>query len=158
MLSRVLGTGGYAEVKLGVDTETGKEYAVKQIKREAIELNNMKEQLEREVKLMKLLDHENVVKLYEVLQSARTIYLILEFVPGGELFDKIVTGNVDEETGRKYFQQLIVGVYYCHKRRVAHRDLKPENLLLDSNVCTPYCGHIVVTQRGIKINKKNRIT
>ncbi|KAF5182108.1 Non-specific serine/threonine protein kinase [Thalictrum thalictroides] len=82
---------------------------------------------------MKLIKHPNVVQLFEVLASKTRIYIVLEFVDGGELFDKIVNnGRLKEDDARRYFQQLINAVDYCHSRGVYHRDLKPENLLLDS--------------------------
>eukprot|EP00252_Welwitschia_mirabilis_P021837 TRINITY_DN571_c0_g1_i1.p1 TRINITY_DN571_c0_g1~~TRINITY_DN571_c0_g1_i1.p1 ORF type:complete len:378 (-),score=95.30 TRINITY_DN571_c0_g1_i1:503-1636(-) len=82
---------------------------------------------------MKLIKHPNVIQLYEVMASKTKIYLVMEFVSGGELFDKIVNyGRLKEDEARRYFQQLINAVDYCHSRGVYHRDLKPENLLLDS--------------------------
>ncbi|XP_021889567.1 CBL-interacting serine/threonine-protein kinase 9 isoform X2 [Carica papaya] len=81
---------------------------------------------------MKLIKHPNVIKIIEVLASKTKIYIVLEFVDGGELFDKIAKhGKLKEEEARRYFQQLIDAVDYCHSRGVYHRDLKPENLLLD---------------------------
>nr|XP_019705616.1 CBL-interacting protein kinase 9 isoform X3 [Elaeis guineensis] len=89
--------------------------------------------IKREISTMKLIKHPNVVQLYEVMASKTKIYIVLEFVNGGELFDKIVKhGRLKEDEARRYFQQLINAVDYCHSRGVYHRDLKPENLLLDS--------------------------
>ncbi|XP_071920548.1 CBL-interacting serine/threonine-protein kinase 23-like isoform X13 [Coffea arabica] len=83
---------------------------------------------------MKLIRHPNVIRMFEVMASKTKIYIVLEFVTGGELFDKIATkGRLKEDEARKYFQQLINAVDYCHSRGVCHRDLKPENLLLDAN-------------------------
>eukprot|EP00741_Cyanophora_paradoxa_P008700 tig00001371_g8422.t1 len=83
---------------------------------------------------MKLVRHKHVVGLREVLASRTKIFIVLELVTGGELFDKIVAqGRLDEQTARSYFQQLVSGVEYCHKQGVCHRDLKPENLLLDTD-------------------------
>eukprot|EP01061_Rhynchopus_euleeides_P011322 TRINITY_DN20895_c0_g3_i3.p1 TRINITY_DN20895_c0_g3~~TRINITY_DN20895_c0_g3_i3.p1 ORF type:complete len:236 (+),score=86.05 TRINITY_DN20895_c0_g3_i3:281-988(+) len=131
-LDKTLGSGAFSKVKLGIDTETAKNYAIKIIDKEQLQREHMEEQLKREIAVMKLLDHENVVKLYEVLQTQRHIYLVLEVVTGGELFDRIVAAKrFDEKTARGFFQQLILGLYYCHTQQVAHRDLKPENLLLD---------------------------
>ena len=94
----------------------------------------MEEQLKREIAVMKLLKHDNIVQLKEVLHTQKHIYLILELITGGELFDKIVEAKkFDEATARKYFQQLVLGIYYCHQQGIAHRDLKPENLLVDGN-------------------------
>ncbi|MCL7030707.1 hypothetical protein MKW94_030132, partial [Papaver nudicaule] len=88
--------------------------------------------IKREISTMKLIKHPNVVQLHEVMASKTKIYLVLEFVNGGELFDKIVHyGRLKEDEARRYFHQLINAVDYCHSRGVYHRDLKPENLLLD---------------------------
>lgn len=83
---------------------------------------------------MKLIRHPNVIRMFEVMASKTKIYIVMEFVTGGELFDKIATrGRLKEDEARQYFQQLINAVDYCHSRGVYHRDLKPENLLLDVN-------------------------
>ncbi|KAL3585439.1 hypothetical protein D5086_012306 [Populus alba] len=90
--------------------------------------------IKREISTMKLIRHPNVVRMYEVMASKTKIYIVLEFVTGGELFDKIASkGRLKEDEARKYFQQLINAVDYCHSRGVYHRDLKPENLLLDAS-------------------------
>ena len=83
---------------------------------------------------MKLVHHKSIVKLMEVLASRTKIFIVIELVTGGELFDKIVSaGRLDEDKARFYFRQLVDGVEYCHNKGVCHRDLKPENLLLDEN-------------------------
>ncbi|KAG6663738.1 hypothetical protein CIPAW_02G044300 [Carya illinoinensis] len=93
----------------------------------------MRLELKREISIMKLIKHPNVVKLFEVMASKSKIYIVLEFVGGGELFDQIAKHRrLKEDEARRYFQQLINAVDYCHSRGVYHRDLKPENLLLDS--------------------------
>ncbi|KAK7819687.1 cbl-interacting serine/threonine-protein kinase 3 [Quercus suber] len=92
-----------------------------------------KYEIRREIATMKLIKHPNVVRLYEVMGSKTKIFIVMEFVTGGELFDKIVNhGRMREDEARRYFQQLINAVDYCHSRGVYHRDLKPENLLLDA--------------------------
>ncbi|KAK4741951.1 hypothetical protein SAY87_025539 [Trapa incisa] len=89
--------------------------------------------IEREIGTMKLIQHPNVVQLYEVMGSKTKIFIVMEFVNGGELFEKIVNhGRMREDEARSYFQQLIHAVDYCHSRGVYHRDLKLENLLLDA--------------------------
>ncbi|KAL0370760.1 UNVERIFIED_CONTAM: CBL-interacting serine/threonine-protein kinase [Sesamum angustifolium] len=89
--------------------------------------------IKREISIMSRLSHPHIVRLFEVLATKRKIYFILEFVKGGELFAKVAKGRFSEDLGRKYFQQLISAVSYCHIRGVYHRDLKPENLLLDES-------------------------
>ncbi|KAM3281731.1 CBL-interacting serine/threonine-protein kinase 9 isoform X3 [Capsicum chacoense] len=91
------------------------------------------EQIKREISTMKLIRHPNVVRIFEVMASKTKIYIVLEYVHGRELFDEIDRqGKLKEDEARRYFQQLINAVDYCHSRGVYHRDLKPENLLLDS--------------------------
>jgi len=131
-LGKTLGKGTFSKVKYGVDVETNAAFAIKIIDKQQLAKEHMEEQLKREIAIMKHLKHENIVQLKEVLQTAKHIYIVLELVTGGELFDRIVAAKrFDENTGRKYFQQLILAIYYCHQQGIAHRDLKPENLLLD---------------------------
>lgn len=131
-LGKTLGKGTFSKVKYGVDTETNAAFAIKIIDKAQLQKEHMEEQLKREIAIMKHLKHEHIVQLKEVLQTAKHIYIVLELITGGELFDRIVAAKrFDENTGRKYFQQLIMGIYYCHQQGIAHRDLKPENLLLD---------------------------
>jgi MAP/microtubule affinity-regulating kinase len=98
------------------------------------ETNNRAE-VDREICILKLLKHPNIVQLFEVIEDdGGRIFLVLELVAGGELFDYIVArGRVKEKEARKFFRQIISGVEYCHANLVVHRDLKPENLLLDND-------------------------
>ncbi|KAH8506341.1 hypothetical protein H0E87_013243 [Populus deltoides] len=101
---------------------------------------------------MKIVRHPNIVRLHEVLSSRTKIYIILEFVTGGELFDKIVhQGRLSENESRRYFQQLIDAVAHCHRKGVYHRDLKPENLLLDAfgNLKVSDFGLRALRQKGV---------
>nr|QSH71655.1 CBL-interacting protein kinase [Hedychium coronarium] len=133
-LGRTLGEGTIAKVKFAKDVETGESVAIKIFDKDKILRHKMVGQITREISTMKLIRHPNVIRIYEVIASKTKIYLVLEFVDGGELFDKIASrGKLKEEEARKYFQQLINAVDYCHSRGVFHRDLKPENLLLDTN-------------------------
>eukprot|EP00026_Physarum_polycephalum_P003632 Phypoly_transcript_03645.p1 GENE.Phypoly_transcript_03645~~Phypoly_transcript_03645.p1 ORF type:complete len:738 (+),score=143.90 Phypoly_transcript_03645:152-2365(+) len=129
-LGRTLGEGTYGKVKLGTHMYTGQEVAVKIMRPH--ETNNRAE-VEREISVLKLLKHPNIVQLFEVIEDENgRIFLVLELVAGGELFDYIVArGRVKEKEARKFFRQIISGVEYCHANLVVHRDLKPENLLLD---------------------------
>ncbi|KAL0912033.1 hypothetical protein M5K25_017976 [Dendrobium thyrsiflorum] len=133
-LGRMLGEGSFAKVKFAKNVETGENVAIKILDKENVLRHKMIGQIKREISTMKLIKHPNVIRMYEVMASKTKIYIVLEFVTGGELFDKIATwGRMKEDEARKYFQQLINAVDYCHSRGVYHRDLKPENLLLDSN-------------------------
>ncbi|XP_024046053.1 CBL-interacting serine/threonine-protein kinase 23 isoform X3 [Citrus clementina] len=133
-LGRTLGEGSFAKVKFARNTETGENVAIKILDKEKVLKHKMIGQIKREISTMKLIRHPNVIRMYEVMASKTKIYIVLEFVTGGELFDKIASrGRLKEDEARKYFQQLINAVDYCHSRGVCHRDLKPENLLLDAN-------------------------
>jgi serine/threonine protein kinase len=132
-VGRTIGEGTFAKVKFARNSETGEPVALKILDKEKVLKHKMAEQIRREIATMKLIKHPNVVQLYEVMASKTKIFIILEYVTGGELFDKIVNdGRMKEDEARRYFQQLIHAVDYCHSRGVYHRDLKPENLLLDS--------------------------
>ncbi|KAM7530452.1 hypothetical protein LguiB_033862 [Lonicera macranthoides] len=132
-LGRTLGEGSFAKVKFARNTETGQNVAIKVIDKEKLLKHKMIGQIKREISTMKLIRHPNVIRMYEVMASKTKIYIVLEFVTGGELFDKIASkGRLKEDEARRYFQQLVNAVDYCHSRGVFHRDLKPENLLLDA--------------------------
>ncbi|KAJ8442611.1 hypothetical protein Cgig2_026553 [Carnegiea gigantea] len=148
-IGRTIGEGTYAKVKFAQNTETGESVAMKVLDRSTIIKHKMVEQIKREISIMKLVRHPHVVRLHEVLASRTKIYIILEYITGGELFDKIVHhSRLSELEARKYFQQLIDGVEFCHSNRVYHRDLKtyfvqPENLLLDSQ------GYLKISDFGL---------
>lgn len=133
-IGKTLGEGTFGKVKYAVNTETGERVAVKILDKEQIQQQNMGAQIKKEISIMKLVKHPNVVQLKEVLASRTKIFIVIEFIAGGELFDKIVeAGKFDAKKSRKYFRQLISGVSFCHQQEVCHRDLKPENLLLDKD-------------------------
>ncbi|CAK9181392.1 unnamed protein product [Ilex paraguariensis] len=143
-VGRTIGEGTFAKVKFAQNTETGESVAMKILDRSTIIRHKMVEQIKREISIMKLVRHPYVVRLHEVIASRTKIYIILEFITGGELFDKIVHhGRLSEAEARRYFQQLIDGVDYCHSKGVYHRDLKPENLLLDSQ------GNLKISDFGL---------
>lgn len=148
-LGKTLGEGSFAKVKYAKNLHTGDTVAIKIIDRELILRHKMVEQIKREISTMKLIKHPNVLSLIEVMASKTKIYIVLEYVDGGELFDKIAKyGRLKEDEARRYFQQLINAVDYCHSRGVYHRDLKPENLLLDS------CGSLKVSDFGLSAFSK----
>ncbi|KAF8083188.1 hypothetical protein N665_0789s0008 [Sinapis alba] len=143
-LGRTLGEGNSAKVKLATDTVSGQSFAVKIIDKSRTSRLNVPFQIKREIRTLKVLKHPNIVRLHEVLASKTKIYMVLECVTGGDLFDRIVSkGKISETQGRKMFQQLIDGISYCHNKGIFHRDLKLENVLLDAN------GHIKITDFGL---------
>lgn len=112
--------------------------------KEKIQKQNMGNQIKKEISIMKMVRHKYIVGMKEVLASRTKIFIVLELVTGGELFDKIVSeGKFPEEMARFYFRQLVEGVEYCHSLGVCHRDLKPENLLLDEN------GNLKISDFGL---------
>ncbi|KAK4407701.1 CBL-interacting serine/threonine-protein kinase [Sesamum angolense] len=133
-IGKLLGCGAFAKVYHARNIATGQSVAVKVINKSRLSNNaNLMANIKREISIMSRLSHPHIVRLFEVLATKRKIYFILEFVKGGELFTKVAKGRFSEDLGRKYFQQLISAVSYCHIRGVYHRDLKPENLLLDES-------------------------
>lgn len=133
-MGRLLGKGTFAKVYYGKEMVSGESVAIKVInKDQVVKKEGMMEQIKREISVMRLVRHPNVVELKEVMATKTKIFFIMEYVRGGELFAKVARGKLKEDSTRKYFQQLISAVDFCHSRGVSHRDLKPENLLLDEN-------------------------
>uniref|UniRef100_A0A5B7A246 non-specific serine/threonine protein kinase n=1 Tax=Davidia involucrata TaxID=16924 RepID=A0A5B7A246_DAVIN len=132
-LGRLLGQGTFAKVYYARSLKTGQSVAIKVIDREKVLRVGLIEQIKREISVMRLVRHPNILQLYEVMATKSKIYFVLEYARGGELFNKIAKGRLKEDVARKYFQQLINAIDFCHSRGVYHRDLKPENLLLDEN-------------------------
>lgn len=148
-LGKKLGSGNFSTVRQGTDAQ-GRKWAVKIMDKERLERENMLDRLMREIEIMRSLKHENVIGLHDVLESGNRCCLVLEFVSGGELFDKILEAKrFNEATARLYFHQLMSGVHYCHSKGVAHRDLKPENLLLDAN------GVLKISDFGLGSRQQN---
>lgn len=151
-VGRTIGEGTFAKVKFARNKETGDCVAMKILAKSTILKHKMVDQIKREISIMKIVRHPNIVRLHEVLASRTKIYIILEFVTGGELFDRIVhQGKLPENECRRYFQQLIDAVSHCHDKGVYHRDLKPENLLLDAygNLKVSDFGLSALPQKGV---------
>ncbi|XP_064207622.1 serine/threonine-protein kinase MARK2-like isoform X32 [Anguilla rostrata] len=133
-LLKTIGKGNFAKVKLARHVLTGKEVAVKIIDKTQLNSSSL-QKLFREVRIMKLLNHPNIVKLFEVIETEKTLYLVMEYASGGEVFDYLVAhGRMKEKEARAKFRQIVSAVQYCHQKCIVHRDLKAENLLLDSEM------------------------
>jgi len=134
VLGKTLGIGSFGKVKLAVHKETGIKVAIKVLNKKKVQALDMNDKVWREIRVLKLFSHPHIIRLYEVIDTPSDIFVVMEYVSGGELFDYIVAkGRLSEEEARKFFQQIVAGVEYCHKFMVVHRDLKPENLLLDAS-------------------------
>ncbi|XP_038108708.1 MAP/microtubule affinity-regulating kinase 3 isoform X16 [Culex quinquefasciatus] len=133
-LLKTIGKGNFAKVKLAKHVPTSKEVAIKIIDKTQLNASSL-QKLYREVRIMKLLDHPNIVKLFQVIETEKTLYLVMEYASGGEVFDYLVLhGRMKEKEARAKFRQIVSAVQYCHQKRIIHRDLKAENLLLDSEM------------------------
>ncbi|XP_028999085.1 serine/threonine-protein kinase MARK2 isoform X3 [Betta splendens] len=133
-LLKTIGKGNFAKVKLARHVLTGKEVAVKIIDKTQLNSSSL-QKLFREVRIMKMLNHPNIVKLFEVIETDKTLYLVMEYASGGEVFDYLVAhGRMKEKEARAKFRQIVSAVQYCHQKCIVHRDLKAENLLLDADM------------------------
>ncbi|XP_063692248.1 MAP/microtubule affinity-regulating kinase 3-like isoform X32 [Bolinopsis microptera] len=133
-LLKTIGKGNFAKVKLARHLPTGREVAVKVIDKTQMNQTSI-QKLNREMKIMKRLNHPNIVRLYEVIETEKTLYLVMEYASGGEVFDYLVAhGRMKEKEARQKFRQIVSAVQYCHQKGIIHRDLKAENLLLDAEM------------------------
>ncbi|XP_069346423.1 MAP/microtubule affinity-regulating kinase 3 isoform X8 [Eulemur rufifrons] len=123
-LLKTIGKGNFAKVKLARHILTGREVAIKIIDKTQLNPTSL-QKLFREVRIMKILNHPNIVKLFEVIETEKTLYLIMEYASGGEVFDYLVAhGRMKEKEARAKFRQIVSAVQYCHQKRIVHRDLK----------------------------------
>merc|ERR1719191_1922016 len=134
ILSKTIGEGTFGKVKLGTHILTGERVAVKVLEKERIVDIADVERVAREIHILKLIRHPHIIQLYEIIETPRQLYLIMEYASGGELFDYIVAHTrVREKEACRFFHQILAGVEKLHAQHVVHRDLKPENLLLDEH-------------------------
>ncbi|XP_061365596.1 CBL-interacting serine/threonine-protein kinase 7 [Gastrolobium bilobum] len=144
-LTRFLGRGNFAKVYQARSLIDGSTVAVKIIDKSKTVDAAMEPRIVREIDAMRRLHHHpNILKIHEVMATKTKIYLIVDYAGGGELFAKISRrGKLPESVARRYFQQLVSALCFCHKNGVAHRDLKPQNLLLDDD------GNLKVSDFGL---------
>jgi len=130
-IQRKLGEGNFSTVKLASHSLTGEKVAIKILEKTKVTKLEEKERINRELAIMKKLNHYNIVKLYQIVETKLTIYLIQENVPGKEFMEYLTKkGKLKEVDACKFFHQIISGLEYMHKCGVAHRDFKPENILI----------------------------
>ncbi|XP_072919197.1 5'-AMP-activated protein kinase catalytic subunit alpha-2 [Hemitrygon akajei] len=135
ILGDTLGVGTFGKVKIGEHQLTRHKVAVKILNRQKIRSLDVVGKIKREIQNLKLFRHPHIIKLYQVISTPTDFFMVMEYVPGGELFDYICKhGRVEEAEACRLFQQIISAVDYCHRHMVVHRDLKPENVLLDAQM------------------------
>jgi len=129
-MGKTLGTGTFGKVKLAQRSD-GQLFALKCLNRNRLVLASQGGRLAKEIRLLKMLNHPNVIRLYEVLHTAAEILMVMEFIEGGDLLEVLNTQpRFHEDEVRHIFCQICSGVSFCHSLGVAHRDLKPENVLI----------------------------
>nr|KYP72972.1 CBL-interacting serine/threonine-protein kinase 10 [Cajanus cajan] len=132
-LGRLLGQGTFAKVYYARSTITNQSVAIKVIDKDKVIKTGQVDHIKREISVMRLVKHPNIIELFEVMATKSKIYFVIEYAKGGELFKKVAKGKLEEEVAHRYFRQLVNAVDFCHSRGVYHRDIKPENILLDEN-------------------------
>lgn len=130
-LTTQLGVGMFSKVMVGVDDETNTHYAVKIMRKDSLEDMEMARYARREAAVLRKLNHPNIVKFVEAIQSDTKLFLVMEIAPGKELLDVVTGGALKEADAKCYMRQLVSAVSYLHSRGIVHRDLKPENVLID---------------------------
>ena len=131
-IGRDLGKGTFGKVRVGTHLLTDEKVAVKILEKDKIVDSSDVDRVSREIHILKILRHPVVVQLYEIIESEKELFLIMEYARGGELFEFIVSHKrVREKEAARFMHQIISGIEYLHKLGICHRDLKPENLLMD---------------------------
>ena len=129
---RKLGKGTYGKVQLAINKETGQEVAIKTIKKTKIENEQDLQRVRREIQIMSSIEHPHIIHIYEVFENKDKIVLIMQYAPGGELYEYVSQSRLlDDSEARRLFRQIATAIYYCHQNKICHRDLKLENILLD---------------------------
>ncbi|XP_076132945.1 NUAK family SNF1-like kinase 1 [Alosa pseudoharengus] len=130
-----LGKGTYGKVKRAVERKSGITVAIKSIRKERISDDLDRVHIQREIEIVSLLTHPNIIRMHEVFECREKIVMVMEYASGGELYDYIQQRQrLSEIEARNFFRQITSAVHYCHKNGVVHRDLKLENILLDQNL------------------------
>lgn len=127
-----LGKGTYGKVQLAINKQTGQEVAIKTIKKTKIENEQDLQRVRREIQIMSSIEHPHIIHIYEVFENKDKIVLVMQYAPGGELYEYVSKSKLlDDFEARRLFRQIATAIYYCHQNKICHRDLKLENILLD---------------------------
>ncbi|XP_010896495.1 NUAK family SNF1-like kinase 1 [Esox lucius] len=133
-LLETLGRGTYGKVKKAIERHSGREVAIKSIRKEKIKDEQDMVHIRREIEIMSSLKHPHIISIYEVFENKDKIVIVMEYASKGELYDYISERRrLSERETRHFFRQIVSAVHHCHKNGVVHRDLKLENVLLDEN-------------------------
>jgi serine/threonine protein kinase len=131
-LEKQLGRGAFSTVRLGINKKTKKKYAIKIINKPELDVDQQKN-IQVEIDILKKVKHPHVISLEDIFETPSTLYVVMELVTGGELFDMIVDqGHYEEKDATEMVRRIVSAVEYLHSENIVHRDLKPENLLLKS--------------------------
>lgn len=142
----LLGEGMDGEVRKAIHLTSGQEFAVKIITKSAMGEDELLA-LNNEINILSEIDHPNIVKFYEAFETDEKLYLVLELMQGGELFDRIVENEFfTEKEAKEVLTPVIDALQYCHEMGIIHRDLKPENLLYEN---TDECSLLKISDFGL---------
>ena len=132
-IKETIGKGAFSKVKLGINKLTGEKVAIKIIDKKKIKINSENKRIEREINILKKLNHLNIVKIVQIKEDMNNIYIIMEYIENN-LFNYILNKKyLSEQESSFYFFQLISGIDFIHSQGIVHRDLKPENILITKN-------------------------
>lgn len=134
-VGKTIGSGTFGKVREGIHQLTQEKVAIKILEKDKIKDQADITRVMREIHILKIVRHPNIVQLYEIIETSKQLFLIMEYASGGELFDHIVKKRrLQDGEACRFFHQILAGIEYLHRNRICHRDLKPENLLLDENM------------------------
>ena len=134
VMIRTLGKGSFGKVKEAIHTMTNERLAIKILEKEKIKQGGDEIRVQREIAIIKKTNHPNVIQVYDIIETSRFFFFLMELAPNGDLSAYIQTnGKIPEIEAKRLFNQLISAVFHLHAQGISHRDIKPQNILLDCN-------------------------
>ena len=134
IIKEKLGEGAFGSVRLGINRQTEEKVAIKILEKSKIIKYEDKVRIEREIEILKKIRHPNIVHLYGIIETDKQIFIITEYIKGKELYHYILLKKkLNEEAACFYFKQILSGVEYLHKLKIAHRDIKSENIIIEQS-------------------------